>query len=299
VNSEELLEENTIGERQLEPTTEAFIRLGGEVSDRLTIGQFSKLTWLSIKALRLYDELGLLPPAHVAPDTGYRFYEPPQAGRARAIALLRSLDMPLVDIKELLSAEDTDKLRALLKSHHDKLTSRLERDRRMLERVEVLIEKGAIVTYEVKLKDIDPVVVAGVTFESSPETIGPEAGRAYARLFEFLAQEAVAPSAPPRLVYHAMGGDGWKLEACVPVSGTPEPRDGIVVREFPGGQAAVAMHRGPYDELGMAYREIEQWMEKGGYRTTAPPYDVYLNDPQEVDDPADYLTEVTWPVTKS
>ena len=268
------------------------------MSDRLTIGQFSKMTWLSVKALRLYDELGLLPPAHVAPDTGYRFYEPAQAGRARAIALLRSLDMPLVDIKELLSADDPDKLRALLRGHHDKLSERLERDRRMLERVEFLIEKGALVTYEVEVKDITPVTVAGISFESTPESIGPESERAYMRLFEFLTQEAVAPTAPPRLVYHAMGGDGWKLEACVPVSSAPEPRDGIVVREFPGGQAAVTLHRGPYDELGMAYRGIEQWMAGSGYRTSAPPYDVYLNDPHEVDDPAEYLTEVTWPIKK-
>lgn len=267
--------------------------------DHLTIGQFSKMTWLSIKALRLYDELGLLPAAFVAPDTGYRFYEPAQAGNARAIALLRSLDMPLVDIKELLSADDPDKLRALLRSHYDKLEDRLERDRKMLERVELLIQKGAIVTYEIEVKDILSATVAGIRFESAPESIGPESERAYVRLYEFLTQEAVAPAAPPRLVYHAMGGDGWKLEACVPVAGAPDPRDGIEVRTFPGGQAAVTVHKGPYDELGMAYREIERWMEKGGYTTSAPPYDVYLNDPHECASPSDYLTEVTWPITKT
>jgi DNA-binding transcriptional MerR regulator len=78
----------------------------------VTIGQFSKVSWLSIKALRLYDELGLLEPAFIDPRTGYRYYEPAQASRARAIALLRSLDMPLLDIKDLLAESDPDKLRS-------------------------------------------------------------------------------------------------------------------------------------------------------------------------------------------
>jgi PPM family protein phosphatase len=65
----------------------------------LTIGAFSRACRLSPKALRLYDELGLLPPAHVDPASGYRFYEPRQLERARLVAWLRRLGMPLAEIK--------------------------------------------------------------------------------------------------------------------------------------------------------------------------------------------------------
>ncbi|MFD0854642.1 helix-turn-helix domain-containing protein, partial [Actinomadura adrarensis] len=63
-----------------------------------TIGAFARASRLSPKALRLYDDLGLLPPAHVDPSTGYRFYDPSQLERARLVAWLRRLGMPLARI---------------------------------------------------------------------------------------------------------------------------------------------------------------------------------------------------------
>ena len=65
----------------------------------LTIGEFARASRLSAKALRLYDELGLLRPARVDPDSGYRFYEPAQLERARLVAWLRRLGMPLARIR--------------------------------------------------------------------------------------------------------------------------------------------------------------------------------------------------------
>ena len=67
----------------------------------LTIGVFAKASRLSPKALRLYDELGLLPPARVDPATGYRFYAPGQLEQAQLVAWLRRLGMPLARIREV------------------------------------------------------------------------------------------------------------------------------------------------------------------------------------------------------
>jgi DNA-binding transcriptional MerR regulator len=66
------------------------------------IGRFSRLTGLTVKALRHYDEIGLLRPAGVDAETGYRSYEPEQAERAEAIRMLRRLEVPLDDIARLL-----------------------------------------------------------------------------------------------------------------------------------------------------------------------------------------------------
>jgi serine/threonine protein phosphatase PrpC/DNA-binding transcriptional MerR regulator len=65
----------------------------------LTIGSFARASRLSPKALRLYDELGLLPPAHIDPASGYRFYDPAQLEQARLVAWLRRLGMPLARIR--------------------------------------------------------------------------------------------------------------------------------------------------------------------------------------------------------
>ena len=63
--------------------------------DQMSIGEFARRSRLSAKALRLYDELGLLPPARVDEDSGYRFYEHGQLGQARLIVALRQLQVPL------------------------------------------------------------------------------------------------------------------------------------------------------------------------------------------------------------
>lgn len=73
--------------------------------DQMSIGEFARRSRLSAKALRLYDELGLLPPARVDEDSGYRFYEPGQLKQARLIAALRQLQVPLAEIKAVLPLE--------------------------------------------------------------------------------------------------------------------------------------------------------------------------------------------------
>ena len=73
--------------------------------DQMSIGEFARRSRLSAKALRLYDELGLLPPARVDEDSGYRFYEPDQLKQARLIAALRQLQVPLAEIKAILPLE--------------------------------------------------------------------------------------------------------------------------------------------------------------------------------------------------
>lgn len=70
------------------------------------IGEFARLSRLSPKALRLYHELGLLPPARVDPDSGYRWYAPGQLDRAHLVASLRQLGMPLAEIKAIVSLDD-------------------------------------------------------------------------------------------------------------------------------------------------------------------------------------------------
>jgi DNA-binding transcriptional MerR regulator len=75
--------------------------------EQLSIGEFGRRSRLSAKALRLYDELGLVVPASVDPDTGYRSYAVEQVEQARHVALLRQLGVPLAEIKAILALEPT------------------------------------------------------------------------------------------------------------------------------------------------------------------------------------------------
>ena len=245
------------------------------MDELLTIGQFSRMCWLSVKALRLYDEVGVLPPAHVDPATNYRYYRPEQAPVARAAAILRSLDMPLAEIKDLVTESDPDKVRARLDAHRAMLQQRIQRHRDMLSRVEAFIRRGAVTTYDISIKELEPVDVIGLTLRTSPEAISTDAAAAYRRLYEVLGREGVVPAGPPRLVYHELREDAWTIEPCVPVAGATGAPEGLTMRRMAGGRAASAVHVGPYDELGMAYRELEVWVGRQGLTPSGPPFDSY------------------------
>jgi len=89
----------------------------------MTIGQFSRATGLSPKALRSYDRLGLLSPAEVDRDTRYRLYAGEQVERGRAIRRLRELELPLREIPALLEASPNE-LRERLLVHQRRLAFR-------------------------------------------------------------------------------------------------------------------------------------------------------------------------------
>ena len=93
---------------------------------RLSIGEFSRLTWLSPKALRLYERRGLLLPDFVDEYTGYRYYRPAQAERARTIMLLRRVGMPLEQIGAVLDASGEQR-QALLEAYRVETTRQHER----------------------------------------------------------------------------------------------------------------------------------------------------------------------------
>jgi DNA-binding transcriptional MerR regulator len=76
--------------------------------EEVSIGEFARRSRLSIKALRLYDELGVLTPARVDRDSGYRYYGVAQLQDARLIAMLRQLEFPLAEVKELVSCDPSD-----------------------------------------------------------------------------------------------------------------------------------------------------------------------------------------------
>jgi PPM family protein phosphatase len=82
----------------------------------MSIGEFGSRSRLSAKALRLYDELSLLPPARVDEDSGYHFYEPGQLKQARLIAALRQLQVPLAEIKAILALEPAQTARTFASS---------------------------------------------------------------------------------------------------------------------------------------------------------------------------------------
>jgi DNA-binding transcriptional MerR regulator len=115
----------------------------GDGGDRLQIGEFAELVGLSIPQLRRYDRLQLLAPA-ARSESGYRYYSRGQTGAARVIALLRSMDMPLADVRRVLAGADEAERRELLRVHRARLEARLEEVLSLLEAVDATIKEETV-----------------------------------------------------------------------------------------------------------------------------------------------------------
>ena len=189
----------------------------------VTIGQFSQMTRLSTKALRLYDQNGLIPPAHIDPSSGYRYYDLTQANRAEAVRILRSIDMPLDEIKTVLDAEDNpEMIHKLLGMHRERLVDRLAADERMLRYLESLMErKDGIMPYTVEIDEVEPRPVAAIRLRTSISKVGRDVGAAFGRLIAELGQAGIEPAGPPLTVHHEIidnetDGD---IEVCIQITG--------------------------------------------------------------------------------
>jgi DNA-binding transcriptional MerR regulator len=126
-----------------------------DTSSLMPIGRFSRVTGLTVKALRHYDELGLLPPAAVDPETGYRSYSAAQVGRAEWIRTLRLLELPLDDIATILATEDAATLKRLLVDHQRRTRVRQAELGWILQRLQPLIE-GKEPVMGMKAEILDP-----------------------------------------------------------------------------------------------------------------------------------------------
>lgn len=106
----------------------------------MPIGRFSRASGLSVKALRHYDEIGLLRPAVVDAATGYRSYSTAQVGRAETIRLLRRLELPLEEVAALLESDDPARIRAVLLAHQRRLAMRSAELKGVLQRLQPLLD---------------------------------------------------------------------------------------------------------------------------------------------------------------
>lgn len=272
------------------------------MDDLIPIGRFSRMSRLSVKALRFYDEQGLLAPAWVDPASGYRYYRRAQAGRAEAIRVLRTIDMPVGEIRDLLADDDPELTGKRLTAHRERLRARLAEQERMLRFLERLIDRGGhVMPYEVIVKEVAAVPVAALTLRTSLAAIGADMGRGFGAVVGAIGTAGAEPAGTPFVVYHDVideqtAGD---IEICIPVpAGTALPDGPVRYREVPGGPVAATVHRGPYQEISPAYHVVTGWIEQQGVKPAGPPREVYLNDPQTVT-PDELLTEVQFPLDRA
>ena len=137
----------------------------------LTVGDFSRITHLSVKTLRHYHEVGLLEPATVNPGTGYRYYSAAQVPTAQVIRRLRDLEMPVSRVKAVLDAPDAPARNALIAAHLDQLEAELTQTRAAVESLRNLLQPPQDAPV-IEHRSVPAVRAAGITaIVSSPDVL--------------------------------------------------------------------------------------------------------------------------------
>jgi DNA-binding transcriptional MerR regulator len=262
---------------------------------RFSIGEFSRITSLSIKTLRLYHEKELLVPAEVDKYTGYRYYNAMNYETARSIKILKDFDFTLTEIKDIVDEfdDETD----LLPQLQDKLSEvqgKIQRYHDISRALEDIIkfEKESAMKdtheFEIEEKQIDTLLIAGCRMKGKYE----EVGKGFAKLGKALGRHINGKAMT--LYYDCeFKEDGADFEPCFPVrKGTDS--DGISVRELKGGKAISLIHVGTYESLSESYKKIFAYVNDKGLKTELPSREVYLKGPGMIfrGNPKNYLTEI-------
>lgn len=265
----------------------------------IPIGRFSKISRLSVSSLRYYDELGLLRPAHVDPDSSYRYYLLSQVRTAETIRLLRALDMPLEDVQHFLTEGDSARARDLLNQHERRMEERIAEGQRILAYLRRLQGGGGgDEPPQVQARNLPPQEILAI-HARAPETAVPGTWRELAaELRNYLHRRRELTTQPVGAIFPDPFHDERAVNMTVFI---PSPANacgqGRIVREhLPGGLSATIRHLGPYTLLHRSYEHLAAWMQRHGHEASGAPREVYLIGPAESADPHSYETDVIWPI---
>jgi DNA-binding transcriptional MerR regulator len=269
----------------------------------LNIGEFARLGQVSPRMLRHYDELRLLAPERVDPDTGYRSYGVHQLGRLHRLLALRDLGFTLDQIRDLLEDELLpEQLHGMLRLRRAELEQSVAEQQGRLRRVEAhlrAIEGSSIVkAQDVVIKKTEPLRIAearDVAAALDPEHIGPVFGRLAPKLISHIHQAGAQPGT--LLGYYDEPDEDGSVGVHVAyaIGDQPVPAsDGIAIVDLPVVEVASVVHRGGMDSITPVYEALIRWIEDSGFRLAG--YSRELYHEMTADGPS--VTELQVPVAQ-
>jgi DNA-binding transcriptional MerR regulator len=273
----------------------------GPVSDGLlSIGAFSRASFLSVKMLRAYHEAGILVPASVDPQTGYRAYDVGQLTDAVVIRRLRSLDLPLAQVRAVVEARDPDVTRRILAEHEAIMRTRLDEVTRIVSELQDGVDSPGLHT-PVHVTTQAASHTLAVRGRVTEDEFAAFLGSAFGRLRGLVARLGVTPTGPPGGLYPpTVVDDGADdVEAYIPVASPvslPDDRDGVVLGEVPAATVAVAVHVGAYETIDDTYRALGAWVARHAVPTDERVREVYEVSYDQTPDTSRFRTSIHWPI---
>jgi DNA-binding transcriptional MerR regulator/effector-binding domain-containing protein len=260
-----------------------------------TIGEFSKITGLSVKTLRFYHEEELLVPTSIDDATGYRYYDGSLVELARTIAFLKSLEFSLAEIREILGG-DTDEaaLVAALERQRKVINERIAKLKAAARSLDQFLQaqrEGKMLATKSELqceeKVLPPMKIAAIRMHAPYS----ECGQGFGQIGKAMWNQISGPAL--LLCYDHGYEEIANFETCMPVKGGPS-KGNIEVRDLPGGRCVSLLHKGSYEQLSRSYEKALAYAKEKGLRLSSPCREVYLKGPGMFfrGNPKNYLTEI-------
>jgi DNA-binding transcriptional MerR regulator len=260
----------------------------------LSIGEFARLTRLSVRTLRRYHETGLLEPASVDSESGYRYYTGEQIPAAQVIHQLRELDVPLADVRRILATEDPADRAELLAAHLRRVEAELERTRAAAVSLRRLLAPDTE-RLDVRLRAVGPRTVAAIAATVRLEDVLEWYADAMSKLDAAVAGHE--PLGPPGGRYDDALFTEGKGDVLVhrPVA-DPPTRGRVAAVTLPAVELAVTVHHGPHDDIDVTYGLLGAWVVDHALAVDGPVEEAYLVGPRDDPDPTSWRTEIGRPV---
>lgn len=270
----------------------------------LRIGDFSRLSRISIRMLRHYDEIGILVPDAVDEFTGYRYYRESQLPISERIQVLKNMGFSLSIIHEILEKyEDVKAMEHFLvirkKELEDKAAEIEQRLQILDSTIKWLRKDGNMMGYDVTLKTLPERYVASV------RKVIPaydREGMLWQIMNEEVAPQKVKPSNPSYglAVFHDKGfkEQDVDVELQMAVEGTYTDTEQVKFKTVKPIQMASATYKGSYEQITKVNGAVAKWICDNGYELDGASFCIYHVSPYEAATPEDLVTEVCYPVRK-
>ena len=265
----------------------------------LTIGEFSKISRVSAKTLRYYDQIGLLKPGYVSSESGYRYYEATQLRDMLLITRLKQYQFSLPEIASVLAKKDDDYLVRMIQDKEGQFLSQIssqqhillqmEQDIKKIERREDIMQTNYLIkTVEFQQKNI---------YSLRQMMSLKDFGEVFGKLFAGLSKNSYTPAGPCLGIYHdeeSFNREHSDIEVGIIVA----QNSGENIRKLDPGFCCFAEHVGPYDDFSACYTALVEWIEREGYTISGPPIELYVKGCEDNVLPSEYVTEIYFPIKK-
>ena len=269
----------------------------------LKIGEFSKLSRVSVRMLRHYDEIGLLKPAEIDRFTEYRYYREDQLPTAGRIAALKDMGFSLADIVRILEVyDDRDQLEQFFSARQRELEA-ISKDTAhklaLLDAARKRLRKEEDMSYNVTLKTI-PERYAATIHMTIPRY--EDEGIIWGKLAEETCRINLVEDDPCLCAVTYLDGEykeeNVEMMAWKTVKGSYHDTEHVKFQTLPEVMVASCTYQGSYTQITEVYAAVIAWMESNDYEPAAPMFNIYHVSPHETQNPDDFVTEICYPVKK-